>query len=185
MPALQVTRTTDKTPEQLWEVLADFPNIADWYGGLKASVSTSDAPNGVGATRHCEIAPIGTIDERILEWDEGRHVKVSAFHYEKAPIKNAIADFRITPTAPPLGVVTPGHQSRPLETAASPTSVSKFGATIIRPPASATAFTSSLRTSVKRCSGSAPNNRPFSRSKHTSVSSKRTLFVGSVVRNRY
>ena len=97
MPTFQVTRTTDKTPEQLWEVLADFPNIADWYGGLKTSVSTSDAPNGVGATRHCELAPIGTIDERILEWDEGSHVKISAFHYEKAPIKNAIADFRITP----------------------------------------------------------------------------------------
>ena len=97
MPSLQVTRTTSKTPEQLWEVLADFPNIADWYGGLKTSVSTSDAPNGVGATRHCELAPMGTIDERILEWQEGERVKISAFKYEKAPIKEAIADFRITP----------------------------------------------------------------------------------------
>ena len=97
MPTFQVTRTTDKTPEQLWEVLADFPNIADWYGGLKTSVSTSESANGVGATRHCELAPMGAIDERILEWDEGEHVKISAFKYEKAPIKNAIADFRITP----------------------------------------------------------------------------------------
>ena len=97
MPTFQVTRTTDKTPEQLWEVLADFPNIADWYGGLKTSVSTSESANGVGATRHCELAPMGAIDERILEWDEGEHVKISAFKYEKAPIKEAIADFRIVP----------------------------------------------------------------------------------------
>ena len=46
MPALQVTRTTDKAPEQLWEVLADFPNIADWFGGVKTSVSTSDSFRG-------------------------------------------------------------------------------------------------------------------------------------------
>lgn len=97
MPSLHVTRTTEKSPEALWNVLADFPNIADWYGGLKTSVSTSDAPNGVGATRHCELSPVGTIDERILDWEEGERVRVSAYEYHKAPIKHAIAEFRITP----------------------------------------------------------------------------------------
>ena len=97
MPTLQVTRTTDKSPEALWDVLADFPNIASWYSGLKTSVSTSEAPNGVGATRHCELAPMGAIDERILDWEEGSRVRIAAEKYEKAPIKHAIADFRITP----------------------------------------------------------------------------------------
>ena len=97
MPTLQVTRTTDKSPEALWDVLADFPNIANWYSGLKTSVSTSEASNGVGATRHCEIAPVGAIDERILDWEEGSRVRIAAEKYEKAPIKHAIADFRIVP----------------------------------------------------------------------------------------
>ena len=97
MPTLQVTRTTDKSPEALWDVLADFPNIANWYSGLKTSVSTSEAPNGVGATRHCELAPMGAIDERILDWEEGSRVRIAAEKYEKAPIKEAVADFRITP----------------------------------------------------------------------------------------
>ena len=97
MPTLQVTRTTDKSPEALWEVLADFPNIANWYSGLKTSVSTSEAFNGVGATRHCELAPVGAIDERILDWEEGSRVRIAAEKYEKAPIKHAIADFRIVP----------------------------------------------------------------------------------------
>ncbi|MEM9465566.1 MAG: SRPBCC family protein, partial [Actinomycetota bacterium] len=97
MPTLQVTRTTDKSPEALWEVLADFPNIANWYTGLKTSVSTSDAANGVGATRHCELTPVGAIDERILDWEEGSRVRIAAEKYEKAPIKHGIADFRITP----------------------------------------------------------------------------------------
>lgn len=97
MPTLQVTRTTDKSPEALWDVLADFPNIANWYSGLKTSVSTSEAFNGVGATRHCELAPVGAIDERILDWEEGSRVRIAAEKYEKAPIKHAIADFRIVP----------------------------------------------------------------------------------------
>ncbi|MEO0494475.1 MAG: SRPBCC family protein [Actinomycetota bacterium] len=97
MPTVQVTRTTDKSPEALWDVLADFPNIANWYSGLKTSVSTSEAFNGVGATRHCELAPVGAIDERILAWEERSHVRIAAEKYEKAPIKHAIADFRIVP----------------------------------------------------------------------------------------
>ena len=94
---LQVTRTTTKSPESLWEVLADFPNIATWYSGLKTSVSTSAHPDGVGATRHCELAPVRAIDERILDWEEGSRVRIAAEKYEKAPIKEAVADFRITP----------------------------------------------------------------------------------------
>ena len=94
---LQVSRTTTKSPESLWEVLADFPNIASWSSGLKSSVSTSAEPRGVGATRHCVVAPIGSIDERILEWEEGSRIRLAAEKYEKVPIKQAIADFRITP----------------------------------------------------------------------------------------
>ena len=70
MPTLQVTRTSAKSPETLWDVIADFPNIADWNSGVKTSVSTSFEPVGVGATRHCELSPAGALDERILEWDE-------------------------------------------------------------------------------------------------------------------
>ena len=37
------------------------------------------------------------IDERILDWEEGSRVRIAAEKYEKAPIKEAVADFRITP----------------------------------------------------------------------------------------
>lgn len=97
MPSIHVSRTTDKSPEALWAVLADFPNIADWYGGLKSSVSTSAETQGVGATRHCELTPVGTIDERILDWEDGSRVRIAAEKYQKAPIKRAVAEFTITP----------------------------------------------------------------------------------------
>lgn len=97
MPSLQVTRTSTKSPEALWDVIADFPNIADWNSGVKTSVATSTDTTGVGATRHCELSPAGALDERILEWEDGRRVKVAVDKASKAPIKHAIADFSITP----------------------------------------------------------------------------------------
>lgn len=97
MPSLHVTRTSTKSPEALWEVIADFPNIANWYSGVKTSVSTSTEGEGVGATRHCELSPAGALDERILEWEEGRRVKIAVEKTAKAPIKRATADFVITP----------------------------------------------------------------------------------------
>ena len=40
---------------------------------------------------------MGAIDERIIDWEEGSRVRIAAEKYEKAPIKHAIADFRIVP----------------------------------------------------------------------------------------
>lgn len=97
MPSIQVTRTSTKSPDALWEVIADFPNIANWNSGVKTSVSTSTDVAGVGATRHCELSPAGALDERILEWEEGRRVKIAVDKASKAPIKHATADFSITP----------------------------------------------------------------------------------------
>lgn len=97
MPNLQVTRTSTKSPDALWEVIADFPNIANWNRGVRTSVATSTDTSGVGATRHCELAPAGALDERILEWEEGRRVKIAVDKASKAPIKTATANFSITP----------------------------------------------------------------------------------------
>ena len=97
MPTLQVTRTSTKPADALWDVIADFPNIADWNSGVKTSVSTSSSDGGVGATRHCELSPAGALDERMLEWEEGRRVKIAVEKASKAPIKFATADFSITP----------------------------------------------------------------------------------------
>ncbi len=97
MPNIHVSRTSEKSPEALWDVIADYPNIASWNSGVKTSVATSAETTGVGATRHCELSPAGTLDERVLEWVEGRRVKIAVEQASKAPIKFATADFSITP----------------------------------------------------------------------------------------
>jgi len=82
-------------PEAVWAVLADFPNIADWNSGVKASHATSDATSGVGATRHCDLAPLGALEETIAEWDEGRRMVVNIDSAAKVPIKRGVATFVI------------------------------------------------------------------------------------------
>ncbi len=99
MPNLQVSRTSTKSPEALWEVIADFPNIADWNSGVKASFATSAEARGVGATRHCDLSPAGALEERVLEWDEGKRMKIAVDSSQKAPVKTATVDFSITPEA--------------------------------------------------------------------------------------
>ena len=40
---------------------------------------------------------MGALDERVLEWDEGRRVKIAVEKSTTAPVKYATADFTITP----------------------------------------------------------------------------------------
>ena len=96
MPRLQVSLTSTKPRDRLWEVIADFPNIAQWFDGVKTSASTSDDERGIGATRHCALAPMGEVDERILEWEEGQRLLVAIERSSKAPMKTATADFTLT-----------------------------------------------------------------------------------------
>ena len=67
MRTIRVSRRIDIPRQKLWAVLADFPNIADWNSGVKRSFATSDATNGAGATRHCDLAPMGALEETVVE----------------------------------------------------------------------------------------------------------------------
>ena len=79
----------------VWSVLADFPNIATWNGGVKASHATSEATGGVGAQRHCDLAPVGTLEETITEWVDGERMVVNIDSATKLPIEHGAATFTI------------------------------------------------------------------------------------------
>ncbi len=107
---------------EVWRVLADFPNIATWNSGVKASRSTSSEAAGVGAQRHCDLAPAGGLDETIVEWDEGERMVVTIDQATVVPIRTARVTFtldtsgtdvtptkieyRYTPKGGPLGRIT-------------------------------------------------------------------------------
>jgi carbon monoxide dehydrogenase subunit G len=56
----------------VWEKLADFGAIEQWSPVVIRSFSTSDATEGLEASRHCDLFPRGEVEEQIVEWEPER-----------------------------------------------------------------------------------------------------------------
>jgi len=56
--------------EEVWEVLKFPGKVESFHPLIKKSFMTTEALNGVGAKRHCDLLPIGEMDEIITEWIE-------------------------------------------------------------------------------------------------------------------
>jgi uncharacterized protein YndB with AHSA1/START domain len=96
---ISVARHIDAPPDAVWAVLADFPNIAAWNSGVKTSYATSATIEGVGARRHCDLAPMGTLEETVREWEPGRRMVVSIDEARRLPLRTATATFVVEPAA--------------------------------------------------------------------------------------
>lgn len=75
----------DAPKDKVWSVLADFGGISKFHPGLRSSRSTSAASSGEGATRECELRPMGTIQERIVEWRDGEEMVIEIFQGKNMP----------------------------------------------------------------------------------------------------
>ena len=93
MREISVTRTFATPRHAAWEVLADFPAISTWNSGVKTSFSTSEATDGIGATRHCDLAPMGTLEETIAEWQPETRMVVRIESATKLPIRSGLVTF--------------------------------------------------------------------------------------------
>lgn len=82
---------------KVWKILADFGGVINYNPGISDSYSTSESNEGVGASRHCELLPMGSIEERIIEWDEGNSYLVEIYQFNGAtpPIKEAFGRLSI------------------------------------------------------------------------------------------
>ena len=96
MRTINLSKKIDAPRQVIWDILADFANVADWNTGVNESHSTSDAANGVGATRHCDLGPGGALDETIREWEPNNSMAISIDSATKAPIKGALGTFVLT-----------------------------------------------------------------------------------------
>jgi len=97
MRSISVSRTLDADTSAIWDVLADFPGISSWNSGVNASHATSEATSGVGATRHCDLAPIGALEETVQDWDPGHRLVVSIDEAKRLPIRRGRATFTLGP----------------------------------------------------------------------------------------
>lgn len=72
MHSIQHDIHIDAGPDQVWSVLADLGSFADWSPVVRR-VEHAGA-DGVGATRTCHVAPMGRLDEEVIDWEPGRRM---------------------------------------------------------------------------------------------------------------
>jgi hypothetical protein len=71
---IRVQRRMAASTDSVWALFADFPNLGSHWSGLRATRAIGDQTSGVGARRRVELKPIGSIDETVTIWEEGRRI---------------------------------------------------------------------------------------------------------------
>jgi hypothetical protein len=94
---LTVQRQMAASCPSVWAVFADFPNLADHWGGLKASRPIGDQARGVGARRQVDLAPVGTLVETVTAWEEGRSIATKNQPSALVPFKQAESRLTLEP----------------------------------------------------------------------------------------
>lgn len=54
----------------VWKVLADLGGIQSYNAAVKKSYYSTDAKEGVGAGRVCELIPMGEVEEKAIAWND-------------------------------------------------------------------------------------------------------------------
>lgn len=118
---LNVSRRVPVSVGSVWALVADFPNLAEHWDGLKASRPIGDQQQGVGARRQVDLKPFGTMVETVSEWEEGRMLATTNQPSALVPFREAEArltvepagdgtaitfDYRYVPRGGPLGQLT-------------------------------------------------------------------------------
>jgi Polyketide cyclase / dehydrase and lipid transport len=123
MPERQITvqRRMAAATGDVWDLLADFPNLARHWSGLRSTKAIGDQTSGVGARRHVELKPFGSMDETVTVWEEGRRIDTVNKPRVSVPFKHAEStlslepgdngtlakfDYRYVPRGGPMGRLT-------------------------------------------------------------------------------
>ena len=63
----------DAPAEDVWAAISDLDAVANWNPNV-AEATCGTLSSGVGATRTCELAPRGHIEEVVSGWTEGTEI---------------------------------------------------------------------------------------------------------------
>jgi carbon monoxide dehydrogenase subunit G len=87
----------DAPGEKVWAILADIGSVQDYSPGVVKSYYTSDVKVGVGASRHCDLLPTGTVEERIVNWLDRKQYSIEIYDWTDVPY-TGIAEFTVKPS---------------------------------------------------------------------------------------
>ncbi len=74
MPKFRSTIHINAPRSEVWEAIADLGDVDVFHPGVTKSYYTSEQTEGVGASRRCELKPMGSVDERAIDWRPGESV---------------------------------------------------------------------------------------------------------------
>jgi hypothetical protein len=105
----------------VWALLADFPDVARHWDGLRSTTEIGEQTSGVGARRRVELKPFGAMDETVTVWQEGRRIETQNRPSALVPFAHAEStltlepdgdgtmtnfDYRYRPRRGPMGRIT-------------------------------------------------------------------------------
>lgn len=64
----------DASRDKVWNVIADLGSVSVWNPALAGSHYTSEAKEGLEASRHCDFPDGGYVTERAIEWRPGEAI---------------------------------------------------------------------------------------------------------------
>ena len=123
MPERHITvqRRMSASTGSVWALFADFPNLASHWSGIRATRVIGAQTSGMSACRRVELKPIGSMDETVTVWEEGRRIDTENRPSALVPFKHAEStltlepdkegtlatfDYRYVPRGGPIGRLT-------------------------------------------------------------------------------
>jgi len=85
MPEFSSTIHIDAPRSQVWDAIADLGGVQTFHPGVTKSYYTSEQTEGVGASRRCELKPVGSVDEHAIDWRPGKSVTLDVRPGPKGP----------------------------------------------------------------------------------------------------
>jgi hypothetical protein len=118
---LHLQRRMAASTEAVWSLFSDFPNLASHWSGLRSTTALGEQTRGVGARRRVELKPMGSMEETVTAWEEGRRLDTRNEPSRSVPFSRAASslvlepdgdgtlatfDYRYLPRGGPLGRLT-------------------------------------------------------------------------------
>lgn len=94
---LAVQRHMVASPSSVWALIADFPNLATHWPGLRGTRAVGHQRSGVGARRLVELRPIGSMEETVTAWEDGRRLATENHPSPTLPFNRAAATLTLAP----------------------------------------------------------------------------------------
>jgi len=87
--------TINASKDAVWNVWAQFNNVADYAASIPKSYTLGGKSSGLGASRRCDISNKMQVDEMITEWVPGERYSMEVIANKGVPVKTMEVCFMV------------------------------------------------------------------------------------------